>query len=207
MCNRYRMTEAQIALAARYGVEAPFPPDHTIPPPELFPDKPAFVVRQHDNRRMLDTMAWGFPHKIPGKRIDKATGKPILLNKSVTNVRNYTSPFWRSALMNPERRCLVPFTSFSEYGQTRGADGKLPLHWFSVPSRPIVSFAGVWRPADGGAVFAFLTTDPNPLVAPIHPKAMPVLLAEEDEERWLTAPFDQAILLAAPYPSQLMAVL
>lgn len=34
VCNRYRMTEAQIALAARYGVETPFPPDHTIPPPE-----------------------------------------------------------------------------------------------------------------------------------------------------------------------------
>jgi putative SOS response-associated peptidase YedK len=207
MCNRYRMTEAQIALAARYGIEAPFAPDLSIPPTELFPDKPAFVVRQAGECRAMDTMSWGFPHKVPGKRIDKATGKPVMLNKSVTNVRNYTSPFWRSALMNPERRCLVPFTSFSEYGQTRGADGKLPLHWFSVPSRPIVSFAGVWRPTEGGAVFAFLTTDPNPLVAPIHPKAMPVLLAEEDEERWLTAPFDQAILLVAPYPSQLMAVL
>ncbi|MEH3105491.1 MAG: SOS response-associated peptidase family protein [Sphingomonas phyllosphaerae] len=206
MCNRYRLTEAQIALAARYGVEAPFPPDHTIPPPELFPDKPAFVVRQKGASRVLDTMAWGFPHKVPGKRIDKATGKPVLLNKSVTNVRNYSSPFWRSALMNPERRCLVPFTSFSEYGQTRGADGKLPLHWFSVPSRPIVSFAGVWRPTESGAVFAFLTSDPNPLVASIHPKAMPVLLHEDDEERWLTAHVDQAILLAQPYPSQLMAV-
>lgn len=206
MCNRYRMTEAQIALAARYGVQAPFPPDHTIPPPELFPDKPAFVVRQQDDGRVLDAMDWGFPHKVPGKRIDKATGKPVLLNKSVTNVRNYTSPFWRSALMNPERRCLVPFTSFSEYGANRGPDGKLPLHWFSVASRPIVSFAGVWRPTESGAVFAFLTTEPNPLVAPIHPKAMPVLLHEEDEERWLTAPFDQAILLAQPYPSQLMSV-
>ncbi|MEG8040347.1 SOS response-associated peptidase family protein [Sphingomonas sp. LR60] len=206
MCNRYRMTEAQIALAARYGIEAPFPPDHTIPPPELFPDKPAFVVRQQGDSRVLDTMAWGFPHKVPGKRIDKATGKPVLLNKSVTNVRNYTSPFWRSALMNPERRCLVPFTSFSEYGQTRDADGKLPLHWFSVPSRPIVSFAGVWRPTESGPVFAFLTTEPNPLVALIHPKAMPVLLHEEDEERWLTGHVDKAILLAQPYPSQLMVV-
>ncbi|MEG8039998.1 SOS response-associated peptidase family protein [Sphingomonas sp. LR60] len=206
MCNRYRMTEAQIALAARYGIEAPFPPDHTIPPPELFPDKPAFVVRQEAEERMLDTMAWGFPHKVPGKRINKATGKPVLLNKSVTNVRNYTSPFWRSALLNPERRCLVPFTSFSEYGQTRGADGKLPLYWFDVPSRPIVSFAGVWRSTESGAVFAFLTTEPNPLVAPIHPKAMPVLLHEQDEEQWLTADVDQAILLAAPYPSQLMVV-
>ncbi|VXC90945.1 SOS response-associated peptidase [Sphingomonas sp. 8AM] len=206
MCNRFRMTEAQAALAARYGITAPFPPDHTIPPPELFPEKPAWVVRDEDGVRVPDIMAWGFPHKVPGKRIDKVTGKPVLLNKSVTNVRNYTSPFWRAALTNPARRCLVPFTAFSEYGQTRGGDGKLPLHWFDVPSRSIVSFAGVWRPAEAGAVFAFLTTDPNPLVAPIHPKAMPVLLHEDDEEAWLTAPLDQAIQLARPFPSQLMQV-
>ncbi len=198
------MTEAQIALAARYGVEAPFPPDYTIPPPELFPDKPAYVVRQEDGARTLDVMRWGFPRKVPGKRIDKVTGKPVLLDTKVTNVRNYTSPFWKSALANPERRCLVPFTSFSEYGP--GPTGKRPLFWFDVPSRPIVSFAGVWRPTDGGgAVFAFLTTDPNPLVAPIHPKAMPVLLDEEDEERWLTCSFDDAVALAKPYPSQLMS--
>ncbi len=183
-----------------------FPPDLTISPPELFPEKPAYVVRQEVDGRVLDTMAWGFPHQVPGKRIDKVTGKPVLLNKSVTNVWNYISPFWRSALMNPERRCLVPFTSFSEYGQTRGADGKLPLHWFSVSSRPTVSFAGVWRPAEGGSVFAFLTTEPNPLVAPVDPKAMPVLLHEGDEERWLTAPIHQAVLFTASYPSQLMAV-
>lgn len=116
---------------------------------------------------------------MPGKRIDKATGKPVMVSTDVTNVRNYTSPFWRTAMANPEQRCLVPSTAFSEYGQVRGDDGKLPLHWFDVPSRPIVSFAGVWRPVhDGMAVFAFLTCEPNPLVAPIHPKAMPVLLAK-----------------------------
>ncbi len=125
MRNRYRMTEAQIALAARYGVAGSFPPDHTIPPPELFLDKPAYVVRQKDSARLVDVMGWGFPHKVPGKQIDKATGKPVLLDKRVTNVRNYTSPFWRSALANPERRCLVPFTSFSEYGL--GPTGKRPL--------------------------------------------------------------------------------
>lgn len=205
MCNRYRMTAKQAELAARYGVEPIYPEDATFPPPELFPDRPAWVARQVDDIRRLDTMVWGFPHKVPGKRIDKVTGKPVLLDKKVTNVRNYTSPFWRSALANPERRCLVPFTAFSEYGQTRGEDGKLPLHWFDVPSRPIVSFAGVWRPAEGGAVFAFLTTEPNPLVAPIHPKAMPVLLDGEDEDRWLTCSFDDAVALAKPYPSQLMS--
>lgn len=146
----------------------------------------------------------GFPAQGAGKRIDKATGKPVMLDTKVTNVRNYTSPFWKSALANPERRCLVPFTSFSEYGP--GPSGKRPLFWFDVPSRPIVSFAGVWRPTDAGAVFAFLTTEPNPLVALIHPKAMPVLLDEEDEERWLSCPFEDAVALAKPFPSQLMSV-
>lgn len=198
------MTEGQAALAVRYGVETPFPPDLDVPPPELFPDKLAYVVRREDGARIMDAMAWGFPHKVPGKRIDKATGKPVLLEKRVTNVRNYASPFWRSAIANPDRRCLVPFTAFSEYGQQRGADGKLPLHWFDVPSQPVTSFAGVWRPAEGGAVFAFLTCEPNPLVAPIHPKAMPVLLHEGDEERWLTAEAEDALELATPFPSQLM---
>lgn len=204
MCNRYRMVEGQIALAHRYGVGVPFPPDLVIPPPELFPDRLAWVARQGDAGRQLDTMTWGFPRRVPGKKIDKATGKPVLLDTKVTNVRNYESPFWKSALAKPERRCLVPFTSFSEYGP--GPAGKRPLFWFDVPSRPIVSFAGVWRPTDTGAVFAFLTTEPNPLVAPIHPKAMPVLLDEEDEERWLTCSFDEAVALARPYPSQLMSV-
>jgi hypothetical protein len=39
----------------------------------------------------------GFPHVVTG-----ASGKPI--NKPVTNVRNLTSPFWRSALTDLERR-------------------------------------------------------------------------------------------------------
>lgn len=204
MCNRYRMTAKQAELAARYGVDAIYPEDAAFPPPELFPDREAWVIRQDNSGRRLDTMSWGFPRKVPGKRIDKVTGKPVLLNTKVTNVRNYASPFWKSALANPEWRCLVPFTSFSEYGT--GPTGKRPLFWFDVPSRPVVSFAGVWRPTETGAVFAFLTTEPNPLVAPVHPKAMPVLVDEEDEERWLTCSFDDAIALAKPFPSQLMSV-
>lgn len=193
MCNRYRMTAAQAELATRYGAGPIYPPDLDLPPPELFPKRPAFIVREQDGARGLDIMRWGFPPPPAGKA-------------PVTNVRNLSSPFWRSALKNPERRCLVPFTAFSEYGQVRGIDGKLPLHWFNVPSRPIVSFAGIWRPTEDSAKFAFLTTEPNSLVAPIHPKAMPVLLHDEDEERWLHGSIDDVIELAVPYPAQLMLV-
>ncbi|RSV20367.1 DUF159 family protein [Sphingomonas sp. ABOLG] len=204
MCNRYRMSAKQAELASRYGAEPIYPEDATFPSPELFPDRLAWVARRESGQRILDTMAWGFPRKVPGKRIDKTTGKPVMLDTKVTNVRNYMSPFWKSALANPDRRCLVPFTSFSEYGP--GPAGNRPLFWFDVPSRPIVSFAGVWRPTESGAVFAFLTTEPNPLVAPVHPKAMPVLLDEEDEGRWLTCSFDEAVALGKPFPSQLMSV-
>jgi len=57
---------------------------------------------------------------------------------------------------------------------------------------------------EGGAVFAFLTTDPNPLIAPIHPKAMPVLLDVGDEDRWPRCSFDDAVAQAKPFLSQLM---
>lgn len=73
-----------------------------------------------------------------------------------------------------------------------------------MPSRPIASFAGIWRPlADGKRAYAFLTTDPNSLVAPIHPKAMPVIFHEEDEERWFAGELGT---LVAPFPSQLTKV-
>lgn len=135
------MTAKQAELASRYGVAVPHPEDLTIPPPELFPDRPSWIVRQDGCARVLDVASWGFPTQVRG-----ASGK--LLEKSVTNVRNLSSPFWRSALDNPERRCLVPFTSFSEYGP--GPKGGKPLFWFDVPSRPIVSFAGIWRPLGEG---------------------------------------------------------
>ncbi|TKD51561.1 SOS response-associated peptidase family protein [Sphingomonas baiyangensis] len=198
------MTAKQAELAARYGVGAVYPEDATFPPPELLPDRDAWVIRQDAEGRRLDKMTWGFPRKVSGKRIDKVSGKPIMLDTKVTNVRNYTSPFWKSALADPARRCLVLFTSFSEYGP--GPTGKRPLFWFDVPSRPIVSFAGVWRSTDSGAVFAFLTTEPNPLVAPIQTKAMPVLLDEGHEERWLTGSFDEVLTLVKPFPSQIMLV-
>lgn len=196
MCNRYRMTANQHELAARYGVKASHPEDVTFPPPELFPEKLAWVVRQKEGARVLDVMSWGFPFQ--------TQGKTKVIEKRVTNVRNLDSGFWRTALTRPDRRCLVPFTAFSEYGQARGPDGKLPLHWFAVPSRPITSFAGVWRPLDGGAKsYAFLTCEPNSLVAPVHPKAMPVILHQEDEQRWLKGESGD---LVAPFPSQLMTM-
>jgi hypothetical protein len=84
--------------------------------------------------------------------------------------------------LGPEHRCLVPFTSFSEYDTIDGK--KVPVWFASDESRPLLAFAGLWtnwtsvRKAKEGEIitdiFAFLTCEPNVEVARVHPKAMPV---------------------------------
>ena len=51
-------------------------------------------------------------------------------------------------------------------------------------------------------LFAFLTTEPNKIVGPIHPKATPVILkTQEQVEMWLTASWDEAKTLQRHCPA------
>lgn len=163
---------------------------------DVWPKREGLVARIDGDKRVMDRMTWGVPLTVPGKR----PGTTIA--KNVTNVRNLTSPFWRSMLSKPVQRCLVPFTAFAEpkIGQGRAE------HWFTVTGEPVAAFAGIWRPSEAGNVYAFLTCEPNPLVAPLHPKAMPVILQPDDYETWLTTDYAGACALATPFPSQLMSI-
>ncbi len=196
MCNLYNIKVTRLEFNDYFQSEDDARSELVIEKDYVAPGKPGYVVREKDGQRMLSTMLWGFP----------LNGKPV------TNVRNYTSPFWKSALANPARRCLVPVTAFQEWSVKPSPEtGKKRPYWFSVPSPPLFAFAGIWRPTDKEPVFSLLTCgydgDPaNHVVGAIHPKACPVILHEEDYDRWLRAGLDDALSLATPFPSQLMAV-
>jgi putative SOS response-associated peptidase YedK len=200
MCNLYSLTSNQKAIIDL--VRAMRDLTGNLPSmPGIFPDYSAPIVRNApDGVRELAMARWGMPSPIfalKGRNSDSG----------VTNVRNVASPHWRRWL-GVESRCVVPFNSFSE-NETLPNGAKPPV-WFALDeSRPMAFFAGIWtrwasvRKVKEGEttneIFAFLTTEPNAVVAPIHPKAMPVILTTPEEvEMWLKAPAADALRLQRP---------
>jgi putative SOS response-associated peptidase YedK len=192
MCNLYSMTATVDEMRRIFG---PFEGDTTNVPAydEVFPGYSAPVLRQEgDGGLKLEMMKWGFPGP------QAAGGRPV------TNVRNLNSGFWRNALNDPKRRCIVPVTSFCEW---TGEVGRKTKVWFGVSEEqhPLFAFAGIWRPGEGGPFYAFLTCEPNQTVAAVHPKAMPVMLRPgADVERWLSNEYSDACGLAVPFADTAM---
>lgn len=195
MCNHYRLDAKDIQLFKDWEDVGLMPVHHELET-DVWPKRRGLVAQIVDGTRRFEAMKWGVPTTVPGKR------PGTKLTKHVTNVRNLASPFWKSMLASPARRCLVPFSSFAEPRIGAGREE----HWFAVNDSPVAAFAGIWRPSDDGNVYAFLTCEPNSLVAPLHPKAMPVILIPEDYEAWLTGSYDEVCALATAFPSQLMIV-
>jgi putative SOS response-associated peptidase YedK len=195
MCNAFVQNSDKLPGWADYAGLTPVRRHDDIPAGECFPKRLAAILRNATAPELVGVQ-WGFERIVPGKR-PGTTRKTV-----VTNVRNLASPYWRAMLADPGQRCFVPFSMFAE--PVIGGGGA--NHWFKVVDRPVAAFAGIWRMTDAGERFAFLTTEPNSLVAPLHPKAMPVILHETDYAAWLEADWTVAAHLVAPFPAQLMTV-
>lgn len=204
MCNLYSITKSQAAIIA--FTRAMRDTTGNLPPlPGIFPDYMAPIVRNApDGVRELTMARWGMP------------GPPAFGGAPVTNIRHTKSPHWRGWL-KPANRCVVPWTSFCEYADTKPK--KTPT-WFAFDeTRPLAVFAGIWTtwhgkrgtkasPVEGEhQLFGFLTTEANDVVGAIHPKAMPVILTTPAEiDTWMTAPAVEALKLQRPLVDGTLAI-
>ena len=163
---------------------------------DIYPNREGPIIRTAPTgERVIDRAVWGVP-------------APVAHAQPVTNVRNLTSQFWRSALTNPAKRWLVPVTAFAELtAEPDPTTGRERKAWFEVIDAEMYVFAGVLRRTTVGEVdrYAFLTCAPNTVVGAIHPKAMPVILHGAAIDTSLTE--DAAAALALPMADELGRVI
>ena len=201
MCNLYRFnrTADELRIFSNLitnGFQAD-PEVGNLAPAFIGADQDGSVLRRVGGKMRLSKLRWGFPPTKP--KNDKGKwAEPI------TNIRNLESRWWRDVnrewMLEPNYRCLVPFTRFAEPNPKSGGKNA----WFATETEQSF-FAGVWRPWSGDTrlivvegknrraraqaafeLYSFLTTAPNQIVKPVHDKAMPVILTEPDEcEEWL----------------------
>lgn len=217
MCNLYSITKSQDAIRA--FTRAVNDSVGNLPSmPGVYPDYAAPVVRNApDGTRELVMARWGMPSSAAalmeatrkrakkledkGKSVDFKELLRMEPDSGTTNIRNTASKHWQRWL-GVEHRCVVPFTSFSEFNKAAGGN-----IWFAFgEERPLAAFAGLWtnwtsvRKVKEGEttndLFGFLTTEPNEEVREVHPKAMPVILTTcEEIEIWMTASAAEALKL------------
>lgn len=169
----------------------------------IYPDRDAAIVGNAGEDLELRMARWGFPPP-PGQ------------SSPITNIRNLDSRWWRDVnrewITDRTYRCLVPFTAFAEPVRDP--------HWFYVPDAEVAYFAGVWRPWHGERLaevagqkkrsrmtrdwhlYAFLTTEANDVVRPIHEKAMPVILVDADEQAEWMGGGAASLRLQRPLPNE-----
>ena len=207
MCNRYENRGSvsvirQLAKQLNKGLSTTPATDNLAPQDNIYPDQDAPIIRNLSDDNLELTMArWGFP-PIPGE------------TAPITNIRNLKSKWWQDVnsewITKAEYRCLVPFTAFAE--PVRDST------WFQISNVEVATFAGVWRPWRGARLkeqsgqkrrvreeddwnlYAFLTTEANDIVRPIHPKAMPVIFIDPKEQiEWLKGG-EESFKLQRPLP-------
>jgi putative SOS response-associated peptidase YedK len=199
MCGRYTLIAN--AEAIRLLFEVPAFDERLIPPRyNIAPTQPIVVVRRTKKGRELLPMRWGL---IPWWA-KEAKDLPLLINARAEGIAE--KPAYRDAFRY--RRCLVPASGFYEW-QARGKNAKQP---YAVMPKDgsLIAFAGLWETwhgPDGSEIdtAAIVTTDASNPLMPIHER-MPVVLAPEDFEKWLSAAPEEAAALLKPAPDDLFAL-
>jgi putative SOS response-associated peptidase YedK len=167
----------------------------------IAPTQPVLAIRQVGKFREPCLLKWGL---VPSWAKDPRSGPPLINARAETLA---AKPAFRSAF--GKRRCLIPADGFYEW--KKGEEKTRQAFYIRMLKDRPFAFAGLWESWKGGESSAIvsctiITTTANSRLAELHER-MPVLLHEEDYDRWLNPTLDDPALLQGllvPYPAEEM---
>jgi putative SOS response-associated peptidase YedK len=182
--NRFRVFDPLMGIRSQFNVA----PGNEMP----------VIVRSDRNRLVI--MRWGL---IPRWTKDIRAAIPQINARAETLAE---MPAFRALLST--HRCLVPASGFFEW--KKEGKRKIP-YYIRLNKSPLFSFAGLydqWCNPEGVTVstYTIVTCKANHLVAPLHDR-MPVILSQQDEDRWLDTcppPSGELNKILVPYPAGVM---
>lgn len=175
MCGRFSLTTDEAILNERFklvgGIE-PYVARYNCAPTQNL----AVITAEHPRR--LSFFRWGL---IPFWAKDEKIGSRMI-NARAESIEE--KPSYKNAFR--QRRCLVPADGFYEW---KSKNGKTPYRIILNGQLPF-AMAGIWetwKNPGGKSVYSFsiITTEANQLIKNIHDR-MPVILAADSEESWLS---------------------
>ena len=190
MCGLYSLTKRPGETRALFN----YPDEPDFPPrAHVAPGQPIGVVRMEHGARHFALVRWGF---IPSWVKEVKPGKPLINARGETVMEK---PSFRNAMRR--RRCLVPADGYYEWS---GAEGRKVPFFVQAADKGLFALAGLWEHwmgTDGSELetAVLMTIAPNAELATIHDR-MPVIIAPEDYETWLTGEVEDAARLIRPAP-------
>ncbi|GAA1968118.1 SOS response-associated peptidase [Kitasatospora viridis] len=221
MCGRFAASTTPEDIVELFDVQQWDPAEEVAPSWNVAPTQPVLAVLERIPKaggapvRQLRRLRWGL---VPAwSRTPETAVK--MINARADTV--HEKPAYRQAFAS--RRCLLPVDGYYEWQTFESASGKararkVPYFVHRVDGAPL-ALAGLyefWRdrthPADHPAGWlvtcSIVTTEAEPLLAPIHER-MPLFLQPEAFDAWLDPALDDAeqarALLEAPAPGLLRA--
>ena len=201
MCGRFTLTEPDGDLLAQELGVSPESLQEYEPRYNIAPTQEHFVLSLENEDREALRARWGLIN-VWAKDAKRASNQ---INARAETVD--TTPAYRTAFK--KRRCLVPADGFIEWDRS----GKVRQpYWIHRPGRARMFFAGLyelWQPEPGKfqRTFTIVTTGANSVVSGIHDR-MPVVLGDDDADRWLfpETPLDELKALLRPADDALLVM-
>jgi len=159
MCGRFSVNKSTEELEAFLG--GPLPAEFARK--EVFPSQPVLAVTAEG----ITTLAWGLRVEWQKTPIINARADTIAQKKTFSHAFRH-------------HRCLIPVDGYWEWTPAK------KKVFFHFEDERLFWFGGIYYPEENGSKLVLITTEPNSVGAPVHDR-MPVIIAQEEKEGWLTS--------------------